>query len=125
MVIHFIIILLIISPYSFFNSLDMQWADMSTIRLLESMQQNTTMKSLLLVCAYRDNEVNESHPFRAFLDEASGKGKKFLQIALTELNTDCIAKMLADAFHCSFDKVAPFAELVCTIICISFSIKND
>lgn len=42
----------------------MQWADPSTISLLEAFMINSAVDNLALVCAYRDNEVDSSHLFR-------------------------------------------------------------
>lgn len=42
----------------------MQWADAPTLYLVQSIVTNTTIKNVLLICAYRDNEVNGAHLFQ-------------------------------------------------------------
>ena len=42
----------------------MQWADPSTVSLLEAFMMNTSVDNLVLICAYRDNEVDNSHLFK-------------------------------------------------------------
>lgn len=42
----------------------MQWADAPTLYFLQSLITNTTIKNMLLVCAYRDNEVSGAHLFQ-------------------------------------------------------------
>eukprot|EP00026_Physarum_polycephalum_P000069 Phypoly_transcript_00069.p1 GENE.Phypoly_transcript_00069~~Phypoly_transcript_00069.p1 ORF type:complete len:1500 (+),score=218.75 Phypoly_transcript_00069:162-4661(+) len=91
---------------------DMQWTDASTIKLLDNMMSNTTMTSLLVVCAYRDNEVGATHPFRQLLDELVSKGKSVFQVKLTEISSSCVANLITDACRCSLHKAQPFAELV-------------
>ena len=91
----------------------MQWADPSTIRLLEGMMLNTTMNSLLLVCAYRDNEIVSTHPFKQLLDELANKYKSISQVKLSEIGVECVANLIMDACHCTLEKAQPFAELVC------------
>jgi predicted ATPase len=41
---------------------DLQWLDTATLELLEHIFTNTDVRHLLLVGAYRDNEVTTSHP---------------------------------------------------------------
>jgi predicted ATPase len=92
--------------------LDMQWVDPSSVLLLESMMLNTTMNSLLIVCAYRDNEIQDAHPFKQLVDEISSKKKNSFQVKLRELDSDCVANLIMDACHCTEQKARPFAELV-------------
>src|SRR5205807_5362011 len=41
---------------------DLQWLDAATLDLLEDLLSRSDMRHLMLVGAYRDNEVNSSHP---------------------------------------------------------------
>src|SRR5207344_95248 len=41
---------------------DLQWLDAATLDLLEDLLTHTEVRHLLLVAAYRDNEVSPSHP---------------------------------------------------------------
>ena len=90
----------------------MQWADPSTIRLLESMMLNTTMNSLLIVCAYRDNEISEFYPFKQLLNEIIAKNKDVFQVSLSVLSVECVTSLIMDTCHCTQQKAQPFAELV-------------
>lgn len=42
---------------------DWQWADAGSLSLLEAVMAQPRLESLLLICAYRDNETPASHPF--------------------------------------------------------------
>src|ERR1700690_3061359 len=41
---------------------DLQWLDGATLDLLEDLMTRTDVQHLLLIGAYRDNEVNPAHP---------------------------------------------------------------
>jgi serine/threonine protein kinase len=41
---------------------DLQWADVSCIRLIDYLISEANLSSLLLAAAYRDNEIDDSHP---------------------------------------------------------------
>jgi predicted ATPase len=106
------------TPLSLFRNqlifiLDMQWADPSSVGLLESMMLNTTMKSILIVCAFRDNEINDTHPFKLLIEQIKDKRKNVFQTKLSELNVNSIANLIMDACHCTEQKALPFVELVC------------
>ena len=46
---------------------DLQWADLSSLKLLEILMSDSEIKNMLLIGAYRDNEVHEMHPLRLTL----------------------------------------------------------
>jgi predicted ATPase len=50
---------------------DVHWADRSTLDLLAYLLANARHERLLLICTYRSDELNRSHPLRAFLAEHS------------------------------------------------------
>ena len=44
---------------------DLQWLDAATLDLLEDLLTQPDVQHLLLIGAYRDNEVDAAHPLRA------------------------------------------------------------
>jgi len=55
-------------PLVFFLD-DMQWADTATLNLLSLFLQDTAIHSLLIIGAYRNNEVEDNSPLAGFLEE--------------------------------------------------------
>ena len=47
---------------------DLQWADLASLNLLETLLTDRALARLMLIGAYRDNEVGGSHPLIATLD---------------------------------------------------------
>ena len=47
---------------------DLQWLDVATLDLLEDLLTRDDLQHLLLIGAYRDNEVNATHPLVRKLD---------------------------------------------------------
>ena len=47
---------------------DLQWLDAATLDLLERLVTNPGVRHLLLLGAYRDNEVSSSHPLLRTLE---------------------------------------------------------
>ncbi|GAB4558418.1 MAG: AAA family ATPase [Haliangiales bacterium] len=48
---------------------DLQWADAASLRLLERVLTDASLQHLLVIGAYRNNEVSAEHPLARFLDD--------------------------------------------------------
>jgi predicted ATPase len=67
---------------------------------------------LLLVGAYRDNEVSPSHPLLRTLGAIRKAGARVQEIVLAPLALDDIGQLVADAMRCEPERVRPLAQLV-------------
>ncbi len=47
---------------------DVQWADMSSVQLFTRLLETKTLKRVMIIASYRDNEVNEFHPLTAAIE---------------------------------------------------------
>ena len=91
---------------------DLQWLDAATLDLLEDLLTSNDLQHLLLIGAYRDNEVNATHPLVRKLDAIRQAGAAVQDIVLTPLGRDDLGQLLADSLHCEPERAAPLAELI-------------
>lgn len=91
---------------------DLQWLDAATLELIESLITDPEVGHLLLVGAYRDNEVGPGHPLRRTLQEIREAGARVQPIVLAPLGNDDLAAFVADTLHCSREHSRPLAQLV-------------
>ncbi|EGK86803.1 GAF domain-containing protein [Microcoleus vaginatus PCC 9802] len=91
---------------------DLQWADSATLKLIELMMTDTDTEYLFLIGAYRDNEVNPTHPLMITLEGLRNLGATVNFITLTPLNSQHINQLIADTLHRDTSSVKPLAELV-------------
>ncbi len=91
---------------------DLQWLDAATLDLIEDLLTQSHPQNLLLVGAYRDNEVDAAHPLTRRLDAIRAAGGKVTEIALAPLAREHLEQMIADALRCKPEQVAPLAWLV-------------
>ncbi|WP_425374426.1 AAA family ATPase [Mesorhizobium kowhaii] len=91
---------------------DLQWLDAATLDLLEHLVTHTEVRHLLLVGAYRDNEVGPAHPLIRTLDRIREAGARIEEIVLTPLELDDIGRLVTDAVHCEPQRARPLAQLV-------------
>jgi PAS domain S-box-containing protein len=91
---------------------DLQWLDAATLDLLEDLLTRSDLRYLLLIGAYRDNEVDVTHPLIRKLQAIKKADVKIEEITLAPLGLEHIAQLIADALHDKPAHVAPLAQLV-------------
>jgi PAS domain S-box-containing protein len=91
---------------------DLQWLDAATLDVLEDLFTRPDVQHVLLIGAYRDNEVNAAHPLMRKLEAIRKAGASVREISLAPLACEDLGRLLADALHCEAERVAPLAQLV-------------
>jgi PAS domain S-box-containing protein len=91
---------------------DMQWLDVATLDLLEDLLTRSDLQHLLLIGAYRDNEVSATHPLVRKLEAIRQAGAAVQDIVLAPLSRDDLGELLVDSLHCRLERAAPLADLI-------------
>nr|WP_246738451.1 ATP-binding sensor histidine kinase [Bradyrhizobium sp. CCBAU 051011] len=91
---------------------DLQWLDAATLDLLKDLLTRADLKHLMVIGAYRDNEVDLSHPLTRMLDVINTAGGAVTQITLAPLGREDLGQLLADALRCAPEQAAPFTQMV-------------
>ena len=91
---------------------DLQWADRASLKLLQILATTTAKDSLLLIGAYRDNEVSATHPIMQMMEQIQQAKGNLSQLFLSVLNFTDITQLIADTLHCSIIEALSLAELV-------------
>jgi PAS domain S-box-containing protein len=91
---------------------DLQWLDAATLDLLEDLQTQPDLRHLLLIGAYRADEVTAAHPLMRRVAAIRQSGGQVLEIVLKPLRLENVGQMIADALHCDRDRARPLARLV-------------
>ncbi|MBD1866054.1 AAA family ATPase [Cyanobacteria bacterium FACHB-471] len=92
---------------------DLQWVDAASLQLIQVLM-TTKVPFLFLIGAYRDNEVNATHPLTQAIAEMQSAGIPIQAIALSSLQKLDIQHLLVDTLNRSMEEVAPLADLVLT-----------
>ncbi len=88
---------------------DMQWADGPSISLIETIM-SIEHGALMLVCAYRDNEMSDDHPLMTMVGRI--QAEVISRIHLSPINDVHVAEILCDILHRNRNEVWPLVELV-------------
>ena len=91
---------------------DLQWLDAATLDLLEHLATQPELRHLLLVGAYRNNEVTPAHPLMRWLAAIRSAGGRVQEIVLAPLGLEDVGRLIADALHDAPERVTPLATLV-------------
>ena len=91
---------------------DLQWLDTATLDLLESLVTDPDLRHLLLIGAYRGNEVSASHPLMLTLAAIREAGARTQEIVLAPLRLDDVERFVAESLRCDGSSAAPLAHLV-------------
>lgn len=91
---------------------DLQWADQASLKFIHDILTSNDLRYLFLIGAYRDNEVNPSHPLTLAI--ASLKQEKALisELILNSLAYEDLAKLISDTLHRSIKDIEPLAHLI-------------
>jgi predicted ATPase/signal transduction histidine kinase len=91
---------------------DLQWADAATLNLLEPLLSGTDIGCLMLMGAYRDNELDASPRLARTLAALGAAGIALQRISLGPLRLPDLTQLLADTLLSSAEQAAPLAQLV-------------
>ncbi|MEO8004723.1 MAG: serine/threonine-protein kinase PknK, partial [Betaproteobacteria bacterium] len=91
---------------------DLQWLDSATLDLMEDLLTHPDVKDLLLIGAYRDNEVAPGHPLMRKLRAMRQAEAIVLDIVLAPLSRQDLKELIAESLHCEWARAEPLAELV-------------
>jgi predicted ATPase/signal transduction histidine kinase/tRNA A-37 threonylcarbamoyl transferase component Bud32 len=89
---------------------DLQWADLASLNLLELSLQDTS--HLLVLGAYRDNEVSPIHPLTLTIDNIKKNGSTVNTITIQPLKFTDLNRLVADTLKCDLNLAEPLAKLV-------------
>ncbi|MBD2336596.1 AAA family ATPase [Calothrix sp. FACHB-156] len=91
---------------------DLQWADSASLNLIQVLMSESQTGCLLLLGAYRDNEVFTAHPLMLTLSGMEKTGAIIHTITLQPLNFTSLNHLIADTLHAPPSVVQPLTELV-------------
>jgi predicted ATPase len=91
---------------------DLQWADAASLKLLQALLTDEQCHHLLVIGAYRDNEVLPSHPLMLLVDELRQSGAALNDITLGPLDTPHVEELLSDSLRVPPQMAEPLASLL-------------
>lgn len=91
---------------------DLQWADNSSLNFIENLLQDRETNYLLIIGAYRDNEIDDTHPLQLSINDLTKNDIEFNNIILEPLQLKDIQQLLHDTFSSPLEKIEDFATCI-------------
>jgi len=91
---------------------DLQWLDLATLDVLEDLLTQPDLRHLMLIGAYRDNEVDSTHPLMRKLEAIRKTGAAVQEIVLAPLACDDLKQLIEDSLRREPECAASLAQLV-------------
>ena len=91
---------------------DLQWADSASLNLLKTLMTDTESRYFLIVGAYRDNEVDATHPLIMTIDELQKAGAILNTLSLQNLSQADVNTLIAEAVNQELSTTKSLTALV-------------
>ncbi|MFY0577408.1 ATP-binding protein [Cystobacter fuscus] len=90
---------------------DLQWADLPSLQLMERLLSDPATHHLLVIGAYRDNEVSDTHPLVTTVAQLRKAGAALSTLTLAPLSLEHCIQWLVDTLNREASQVEPLARL--------------
>jgi predicted ATPase/two-component sensor histidine kinase len=91
---------------------DLQWLDSASLNLLKALFDFPLPRSLMLIGAYRDNEVDDDHPLRKTIDGILQSGVEVQELTLGTLPPEDLNRLIADTLRSAPQGTEALAQLI-------------
>jgi len=91
---------------------DLQWADSASLELIRLWLEDKDNRNFLLIGAYRDNEVDESHPLQIVLTHLKEQMVPVTYLKISNLLLSDVENMISDTLFSEKKTIAPLAAFV-------------
>ncbi|MDJ0659783.1 MAG: AAA family ATPase [Crocosphaera sp.] len=93
---------------------DLQWSDTASLQLIQSLITTLDDQSLLIIGAYRDNEVDLAHPLKLMLNDIHNQGVIIEEILLDNLDISHIQVLIRETINLEEKNCNKLAKLLKT-----------
>jgi histidine kinase len=91
---------------------DLQWADSSSLSLLQALVSDPDNAYMMFIGAYRNNEVDASHPFAILINDLKKEGADIYDLKINNLSQENVLALVADALGRNQNEVEGLSDLV-------------
>ena len=93
---------------------DLQWADTSSLNLFDLIITDKEAKYIMLIGAYRDNEIYEGHPLQAFQNKLRTEDVLFHEIEVVNLTDVDVKNMVVELLRIDQSNSSELAHIIHT-----------
>ena len=91
---------------------DVQWADENSLQALEQFSASPDCKHILIILAYRKEELHATHPVATMIDSIRQQGRQVQSITCYPMSPADLQQLVADTMHCTLSQAQTVASIV-------------
>ncbi|HSH19368.1 MAG TPA: histidine kinase dimerization/phospho-acceptor domain-containing protein, partial [Draconibacterium sp.] len=91
---------------------DWQWADRASFELIKQLEVGKTLRYILVILSYRDNEVNSNHPLTATLEELKRNNVILNRLKVSNLTQSDVHNILNDTLMPAAENTEKLANII-------------
>ena len=91
---------------------DLQWSDSASLDLIADLASDTSHGHILLIGAFRPDEVDVKHPLHLLLQQWPTRIAHYLRLDLGGISTAAITSLCCDTLHWTEAEAAPLAQVL-------------
>ncbi len=91
---------------------DLQWVDAATLELLHAVLTSPDISHLLVIGAYRENEIDDAHLLTWATGRLAAAGGSIERLSLAPLGGDDLLALLCDTLRGPAEEIAPLSQLI-------------
>jgi len=91
---------------------DLQWADLASLKIIQLLATDSETANLLIIGAYRDNEVDAGHQLTLALQEIEKTNIIIKRINCQPLKLNDLEELISDTLKSTIEEIRPLAELI-------------
>ncbi|MBC1220656.1 AAA family ATPase, partial [Nostoc sp. UCD120] len=91
---------------------DLQWADLASLKLIQLLITDAEIQYLLLIGAYRDNEVDASHSLMLVLQEIEKNSSNVQIVHCQNLKITHVCQLVSDTLKSNLENSKELAKLI-------------
>lgn len=89
---------------------DLQWADNSSLNFMENLLQDRETSYLLIIGAYRDNEIDDKHPLQLCINNLKSNDVQLTSLILQPLQLNNVQQLLQDTLSGALEKIPSLVQ---------------
>jgi predicted ATPase/class 3 adenylate cyclase/GAF domain-containing protein/tRNA A-37 threonylcarbamoyl transferase component Bud32 len=91
---------------------DLQWSDQASLDLISNLLLDESADHILIIGAYRSNEVDENHPLMLSLNKLKSKTEEISELPLSPLKAADVLDLVSDTLNTNNEKAAGISDLI-------------
>ncbi|MDQ0192847.1 diguanylate cyclase [Paenibacillus wynnii] len=90
---------------------DVQWADLSSLQLVEKLILNTRLRKFFVICSYRHNDISQGHLIFSSIVKIE-KSREVGRIVLDSLSVEAVESLIADTLCTDSGSVKELTDVI-------------